>query len=249
MTGPEGQVLYIGQSGNLHARVASYKNACADHTPLKVLRLVHQVQSITWELCESPEAARLRENELLRLHRPRFNRLHTYPGRYSFVFLRQDGSVLELGRTHDTPGNAEVYGAFKSGVGAGLAALFRVIWAALHKPASYDEFPALLLTGTPRRYSFSLAGRLDVSRQREFLCCLREFLAGTSDDLLSFVRQMRPGEPQLEPVLFEVAQQGQDFETLKHFFLVGPQRNHKLRVRYHLQDSTIPKEELDDFLV
>src|SRR3954464_3848013 len=67
MTGPNERVLYIGQSGNLRARLASYKNARPDRSPRKVVRLVRQVKSIVWERCENTEAARLRENELLRL--------------------------------------------------------------------------------------------------------------------------------------------------------------------------------------
>src|SRR3954464_5704812 len=72
MTGADQRVLYIGQSGNLRARLGSYKNAKPDRAPRKVIRLIHQVRAITWEKCETPQAARLRENELLRLHRPRF---------------------------------------------------------------------------------------------------------------------------------------------------------------------------------
>src|SRR4051794_33308133 len=85
MTGPNERVLYIGQSKNLRVRLASYKNARPDRASRKTIRLVRQVQSIVWETCQDPEAAQLRENELLRLHRPKFNKVNTYPKAYTFI--------------------------------------------------------------------------------------------------------------------------------------------------------------------
>src|SRR5687767_182452 len=57
------RLLYVGQSANLRSRLGAYKNANPDHLPRKVLRLVHAVASIKLETCETPVAARLRENE------------------------------------------------------------------------------------------------------------------------------------------------------------------------------------------
>ena len=87
MGGEVDRVLYIGQSGNLRHRLATYKNACADRTPRKVIRLLHSVRTIVWEECETAEAARLKENQLLRIHRPRFNVQNTYPRAYQFIAL------------------------------------------------------------------------------------------------------------------------------------------------------------------
>ena len=53
------------------ASVNSYKNAQPDRASRKVIRLVHEIRAIPWELCESADAALLRENELLRLHKPK----------------------------------------------------------------------------------------------------------------------------------------------------------------------------------
>jgi excinuclease UvrABC nuclease subunit len=46
MTGYSGRVLYVGQSGNLRARLARYKNTRPDRAPRKVIRLIHAVESI-----------------------------------------------------------------------------------------------------------------------------------------------------------------------------------------------------------
>src|SRR5436305_1880225 len=73
MTSSTGEILYVGQSKNLRARLGTYRNANPEHLPRRIVRLVHLVASITWEKCENAPLARVRENELLRLHRPRFN--------------------------------------------------------------------------------------------------------------------------------------------------------------------------------
>ena len=60
MTGTSGQILYIGQSGNLRARLGTYKNAHPDHLSRRTLRLIHSVSSITWEECATdPTGCRL----------------------------------------------------------------------------------------------------------------------------------------------------------------------------------------------
>src|SRR5512132_1710482 len=74
MAGKDDRILYVGQSQNLRVRLASYKLARPDRAPRKLIRLIHSVRSITWETCPTARAARVRENELLRLLRPRFNR-------------------------------------------------------------------------------------------------------------------------------------------------------------------------------
>src|SRR5687768_578969 len=113
MFGDANRLLYVGQSSNLRARLGTYKNANPDHVPRKVLRLVHSVAAIKLEPCETALAARLRENELLRTHRPRFNRMHTWPKAYWFVGCESDGSLLRLWLTTDAEPASNLYGAFK----------------------------------------------------------------------------------------------------------------------------------------
>lgn len=73
MSGETGRVLYVGQSKNLRLRMGAYRNANPAHLSRKVIRLVHAVRKIDWEECASPALACVRENELLRAHRPKFN--------------------------------------------------------------------------------------------------------------------------------------------------------------------------------
>ena len=160
------RLLYVGQSSNLRVRLGTYKNANPAHVPRKVLRLVHSVASIKVEPYETPLAARLRENELLRTHRPRFNRMNTWPKAYWFVGCREEGDRLHLWLTLEPEESDDLYGAFKGNTRAAFGALLRL----LHYPVS--------LTRPPR--SFQVPRRKGI----------REFLAGISDQMLSCARPM-----------------------------------------------------------
>jgi len=160
------RLLYVGQSSNLRARLGSYKNANPNHVPRKVLRLVHSVARINIEPCETPLAARLRENELLRTHRPRFNRMNTWPKAYWFVGCRETGGRLHLWLTLKPEDPENLYGAFKANARAAFGALLRIL-----------------------KYPVSLA---HPPRSFELPTCegIREFLSGTSDLLLANARPL-----------------------------------------------------------
>ena len=59
MSGEHHQLLYIGKANNLRQRLNSYKNAQPDRVSRKVIRLVHEIRAITWELCGSADEALL----------------------------------------------------------------------------------------------------------------------------------------------------------------------------------------------
>jgi len=247
MTGPNQRVLYVGQSKNLRVRLASYKNAKPDRASRKVIRLVRQAASLTWEQCESPEAAVLRENELLRLLRPKFNSVNVYPKAYSFIFLNYAPPELELGRANEPGEGVEQYGAFKTHAVAGYAALLRLTWAALHQPGSPHDFPSPLVGARPpRRWRLSLEPPASRLRPEEFVSELRKFLEGASDRLLQLLAQTLPPDASLGA--FQRALQLADLETLAEFYRLGPRRNHQLRARHSLNGPLIPQEQLDDLL-
>jgi excinuclease UvrABC nuclease subunit len=247
MSGEAERVLYIGQSQNLRQRLASYKNARPDRVPRKIIRLVHSVKTITWEECESAEAARLKENQLLRTLRPKFNVLNTYPKAYGFVGLKRNGNQMEFWLSNEPQHEGKVYGAFKSGCVRAYGALLRAIWAALHQPGSPHDFPTLLLASRPpRQYSLHLdtnplvePGRLAES--------IENFFAGTSDELIHSLSQVLPDNQTISS--FQRTLQLNDLETLTGFFERGPKRNRTLRVKYNFSEPIIPQEELDDLLV
>lgn len=220
------RLLYVGQSSNLRARLGSYKNANPNHVPRKVLRLVHSVAAIKLEPCETALAARLRENELLRTHRPRFNRMNTWPKAYWFVGCRQERNTLRLWLTLEPDDSSDLYGAFKGNTRAAFGALLRL----LYQPSSPGDFPAGFLSARPpRRYEFSACGEL-----------VREFLAGNSSELLSTF------PPLQDTSHFFTVLCAADQELLSRFFETGPRRNRILCERHGL--THIPQERLDDLI-
>lgn len=135
------RLLYVGQSSNLRVRLGTYKNANPNHVPRKVLRLVHSVARITIEPCDTPLAARLRENELLRTRRPRFNRMNTWPKAYWFVGCREEAGIFRLWITLQAEESDDLYGAFKANTRAAFGALLRLLGhrvSLLHPPRSFE---------------------------------------------------------------------------------------------------------------
>jgi predicted GIY-YIG superfamily endonuclease len=243
MTGAGDRVLYIGQSANLRRRLASYKQAVPDRAARKVVRLVRLVERVSWETCDSLEGARLRENELLRLHRPSFNRLNTYPIAYGFIGLLTGTGWVELSRVSQVPSGREVYGAFKSHLLAGYSALLRLTWAAVNLNDSCADLPRRLLSGKPPgHYRFQLAAEIDADVS--FL--LRIFLNGHENRLSVWIRERLRKLDDATPfdrIFYESA-----LEQLEVFFHSGPERNKRLCQTHGLSGDVIPQALLDDLL-
>jgi len=72
--GPGAGVLYVGKAGNLRRRLACYRIADPERLPRRMVRLLHQVTRIEWDLCASEAAAHHREELLICVLNPKFNR-------------------------------------------------------------------------------------------------------------------------------------------------------------------------------
>lgn len=237
------RVLYVGQSQNLRVRLATYKNANPGQVSRKVIRLVHAVRMITWEKCDSVGQARLRENELLRLHRPKFNVVNTFPEAYCFIGLKMLPERVTLSLSRQILPADAVYGAFKRHAVEGYGALIRLWWTALRQPKSLVDFPCGLLSPKPpRTYILEV---LSGAAGRALVESLPGFLEG-SDDRLARLRDCLPADETVSP--FQRAMQRADLQTLADFFRVGPQRNFRLRLRHGLPSRLIPQRELDNWL-
>jgi hypothetical protein len=262
-----GRIIYVGKAKNLRRRLGSYRYT--ERASRKTARLIHCAHKITWEVCVSEPEARLRENSLLRRHRPRFNRLNTYPLAYFFIQVAPFSGGFRMiltrlsgreafpaepaglgagpivGAPQAETGASAVpvgvtCGAFKSGAKSGFLALLRVLWAAIHRPASWTDLPrTLLLDDPPRQFDFFCA---DAAWWSEQVC---QFLAGAPEALCHRLadrlgRCRHPFGLQLLKV---------DWTTLKEFYLRGPRRNRQLCAMTGRASTLIPQEELDDLLV
>ena len=237
-----GRLLYVGQSANLKQRLRSYCHVIPERNSRKVVRLVHRTQGIVWEICSSAETAVLRENQLLRLHRPPFNKLNTYPQAHAFfgVSAPRPGQV-RLRRTHlpNPHAGEELFGSFKGQSREAFGCAVRWLWRAQNETS---HWPRPLL-----RPAFLTQWDLQFpeSEGKDWLELLRNFFLGTSMELLENLRlKIWPRTTSaFEAVLFET-----DQELLETFYLHGPLRNCQLRHREGWFDELIGQEELDDLL-
>jgi predicted GIY-YIG superfamily endonuclease len=247
MSGEGERILYVGQSKNLRARLGSYKNARPDRGPRKIIRLVHAVRTITWEECESAEAARLKENQMLRVLRPKFNVVNTYPQAYRFLGLNRKDAGMEFWMGDAPDFHGKIFGAFKSGCVRAYASLLRTTWAALCLPVSPHDFPSPLLAAKPPRSYFlrlDTNPRLAMDRLAE---AIENFCAGTSNELIDLLGGAVPQDENISA--FQRNLHAGDLEVLTGFFERGPQRNRNICRDYALPEPIIPQDELDDLLV
>lgn len=94
--GSDGQLLYIGQSSNLRARLGSYRHVGEGKHPRRTLRLVARIARIEWRECASAEAAIAEESRLLLEHRPPFNRAGVWKGDPWWLSVEVERDLLTL---------------------------------------------------------------------------------------------------------------------------------------------------------
>jgi excinuclease ABC subunit C len=107
MVNPKGELIYVGKAKNLRARLLSYFRPRSRDR--KAGRIVEQTRVVAWEAGTSEFAALLRELELIRRWRPRFNvqgqplhrrRVYVCVGRqpapYVFLSSRPPGTAAAL---------------------------------------------------------------------------------------------------------------------------------------------------------
>ncbi|MDB6053723.1 MAG: Excinuclease subunit [Verrucomicrobiales bacterium] len=236
------RLLYVGKSSNLKKRLSSYRVASPERLSRKTIRLLHQVTSITWEELETPLGAELRENELLRTLRPKFNRMNVYPAASAFIFMCRTAGALELRVGREFVAEAKVFGAFSSSVFLLFGSLTRALWCLGQQKSSLDEIPRRLLLEKPHRhFAFEQAEGAELEKL-ELL--LETFLGGEGTELLAWLKLRRET---LNPPLFLNNLLLEDISRLEVFFISGPARNKSLQE--HGADSVISRDSLGDFKI
>ncbi|MCW5554190.1 MAG: nucleotide excision repair endonuclease [Verrucomicrobiae bacterium] len=74
MCGVEAGVLYVGRAKNLRRRLSSYRVANPERLPRRMIRLLHRVARIEFDVCVDEFSARQREESLICVLAPPFNR-------------------------------------------------------------------------------------------------------------------------------------------------------------------------------
>jgi excinuclease ABC subunit C len=247
MCGASGQILYVGQSSNLRTRLGSYRNANPDHLSRRVIRLIHQVATVTWEECDSAALARVRENELLRLHRPKFNRMNVYPRAYWFISVDSNGNGLAFRRTNIPETQTGLFGAFKGAAVYGFGSLLRLLWTVVHRPISPFDLPRQLVRMKPPvQFTIPFTERAAGLDRVELIELVSAYFAGESPRIIEWLSQALHGVGKNS--LFYQNLIRDDLDTLAGFFENGPARNWRLKEQNAIHDRLILQEDLDDWI-
>jgi excinuclease UvrABC nuclease subunit len=247
MCGHSGQILYVGQSANLRTRLGSYRSANPDHVSRRVIRLIHEVATLTWEECDTPALARLRENELLRLHRPKFNRMNVYPRAYWFLGLEVSADGLKFCRTSEANPGGRFFGAFKGAAIYGFASLLRLLWAAVHQATSPFDLPRQLLRAKPpMQFTVPMNEKPIGMDRNDLFDVIHSYLNGESPEIIGRLSAAL-GSLDHHSLFYRNLIRA-DIETLTSFFENGPKRNQRLKEENAIHDRLIPQEDLDDWI-
>jgi len=112
MLGEGGEVLYIGKSKQLRTRLLSYFRAKEGE---KAHRIIRDAHNLVWDHEPNEFAALLRELQLIKRHRPRFNVRHKRDGSYSFLKLTGGAAPKLMVVRKVSDDEATYYGPFRGG--------------------------------------------------------------------------------------------------------------------------------------
>lgn len=112
MSSADGEVLYVGKSKRIRTRLLSYFRAKPEE---KAFRIIGESATLTWEYEPSEFAALLRELELIKRMRPRFNVQHKRDRRYSFLKLAPGPAPKLFVVRAVSDDAATYYGPFRGG--------------------------------------------------------------------------------------------------------------------------------------
>ncbi|GAA5522175.1 nucleotide excision repair endonuclease [Aliifodinibius salicampi] len=244
MYGCKKSLLYVGKAKNLRSRLFTYRRVNNDNSSRKVRRLVRLVRQIALEELPSEEKALLRENELIRRHRPPFNRAKKTPETYYYVSAVPKNKVVTFQlRMHLPEEHTEyTYGAFKGHgrVRRAMGALLRQLYITTHGLNTPFDLPGQLSQKFTPMYF-----QLELNRDKQLL--VRDYLQGLSDELLYVVIDDHIQNNRLEEFIGKLILK--DMEALRWFYGGCTHRNFEIREKLNLDDELIPQEKLDDYLV
>jgi len=251
MYGRSGRLLYAGKAKNLRNRLFSYRRVKSDNSSRKVRRLVRMTTEIEVMLCETEEAALLKENALIRTHKPEFNHAKKSPETYYFLTLRPSEDHLHFRLAMQLPENEMLpytYGAFKGHrtIRKGTGALLRQLYLLEHDVSSAFDFPTVL-TNKLTLLAYELPTNSGDTLEKDFQTALGEFLGGKSLDFLSqLISHVKRRELFGEYIGRLILK---DCELLKRLHDHCLNRNYTLQQKLNLSEPLIPQQKLDDYLI
>lgn len=127
--GEDDRLLYIGQSGNLRARVGSYRFVNSASHSRRIVRMVARTWRAAWEPCGSVADAIALEARLLLEHAPPFNRAGVWQPPPWWVTLQVEERTLRAALTRAAPADSVGgIGPLPSAFRYTFASLMRCVW-------------------------------------------------------------------------------------------------------------------------
>lgn len=107
------EIIYVGKAKNLKLRMASYLTENA-RDAAKVRKMLGAARRLEWEETSSELSAFLREVQLIRRHRPRFNSQLVNSRRFPFIKLSTERKFERLDLVYELGEEGRYYGPFES---------------------------------------------------------------------------------------------------------------------------------------
>lgn len=252
MYGRAGRLLYVGKAKNLRNRLFTYRRVNHGNSSRKTRRLVRMTHKIDIELCESEEAALLKENALIREHRPEFNRAKKSPETYYFITLRPAGDACYFRLAMQRPAKedelAHTYGAFKGHrtVRKGTGALLRQLYLLEHAVQTPFDFPSVL-TGKLTPMQYNLPYGEEWPGRDTLHAALPDLLSGRSLQFLEGLVGAVTDRSLMDAYVGRLILK--DCESIRRLYDHCLRRNYELKQALGLSERLIPQQKLDDYLV
>ena len=203
-------ILYVGKAKNLRQRLSSYRVANPDRMSRRHLRLVNQVARIEWQLCPDETSALVKEAELLRSIRPKFNRAGVWPGKPRSLLWQVSGTNLQLKVADSAAPDWQVIGRVPGARWLRLT-LARLVWLATHPESGISGLPAGWAAGIMGDEALIHCGK-----HAEHLALILPALTETgAQPLIDWIKQR--ASPRLTK--FETAWRDAELELLAEFKL------------------------------
>jgi hypothetical protein len=207
-------VLYVGKAKNLRKRLGSYRVANPERMPRRHLRLLRAVVRIELQECDDERAALVRESELLRTLKPRFNRAGTWPGKARFLSWKTNADAIQFAITESPQADWNQCGPVGAGAFPLCALLARLLWLATNRATRVEQLPEGWTAGRTIAPILMRGVGGDSSALLEARVRLESLFAGEVDDFCQWIENCR------SPVgtSFERAWLDAEFESLREWF-------------------------------
>jgi GIY-YIG catalytic domain len=240
----DGVVIYVGKAKNLRRRLSNYRNASRKRVHRKMRVLVRESTQLSYETCETEQAALLREGELIRQLKPHYNVDGAFAFLYPSIGLgKWNRTTLLCFTTHPHEFvhlDLNWYGCFRSRPRAKLAfhGLSKTLTFVAHREKRTQ------LPSHPRIKGSTLVGLRQVPR--ELLGQIHPFLAGEGMALPGMLSKLLLTKPR---ALQHAAEVQDDLKCLAHFFEADAARLRTVREKLGVTGYHVGQDERDALFI